>query len=238
MKRFRLEPKHEVIVRVGDRGQVTTGLHPHGFVLVNGQRYEAHVDFGAAEPGDEVVVLSGDNLGLMVRKLAPGEKCKLKNAGERVLALFLDKVVVEGTADQAKREAVDLWRRTLAVKAGAAAGFLCAALALGLVWDFVLETCPPPWHYVTPVLALFGGSGFGAALAVVMHAFLRDIDPDFTRLTLPSVGFGLAGATTGAVLGIQFAGLAAGVAAAIAGTILLGLLVPGFFMLIQWGGEA
>ncbi len=237
MKRLRLNQREGIVIRIGDRGRTEAGgLHPHGFVSVNGQRHEARAEFGAAESGDEIVVVGGGNLGLLVRKVSPGEKVSLKNQGEQVFASFLEKMVTETGAVEESRHEENQRRLAFAVKAGAAAGFFCAALGLGFTWEYVRAECPPPWQYVTPVVVLVVGLALGVGVAFGMHGFLKEIDPDCTRLTLPSAGLALAGTTTGAVLGIHFAGFTAGLVAAIVGTFLLGLLVPGFLMLVQWFG--
>ena len=51
---------------VGACGVAATGLYPGGYVEIDGRRYEARLDFGAAQPGTPVVVVGVADFGLIV----------------------------------------------------------------------------------------------------------------------------------------------------------------------------
>ena len=53
---------------IGRTGAAVTGLFPSGQVEVDGRRYEARLQFGAAQPGERVVVRRRTDFGLLVDK--------------------------------------------------------------------------------------------------------------------------------------------------------------------------
>ena len=55
---------------VGQRGVAVTGLFPSGQVEIAGQRYEARIELGHAEPGTPIVVRGRQDFALIVEKTA------------------------------------------------------------------------------------------------------------------------------------------------------------------------
>ncbi|TRZ92818.1 MAG: hypothetical protein D4R82_06300 [Dehalococcoidia bacterium] len=53
---------------IGRVAEAQTVLDPKGMVLVEGERWQARLDSGKAEPGEEVIVTEVDGLKLVVTK--------------------------------------------------------------------------------------------------------------------------------------------------------------------------
>jgi len=53
---------------IGRAAEAQTVLDPKGMVLVEGERWQARLDSGKAEPGEEVIVTEVDGLKLVVTK--------------------------------------------------------------------------------------------------------------------------------------------------------------------------
>jgi len=53
---------------IGRVAEAQTVLDPKGMVLVEGERWQARLDSGKAEPGEEVIVTEVDGLKLIVAK--------------------------------------------------------------------------------------------------------------------------------------------------------------------------
>jgi membrane-bound ClpP family serine protease len=58
---------------VGDLATVVTGLHPAGQVLIQGERWQAQLGSGTAEPGERVRVIAQRGLVLDV-ELEPADR--------------------------------------------------------------------------------------------------------------------------------------------------------------------
>ena len=58
---------------VGASATVRTALQPSGFVFVQGERWQAEMDEGEAQPGDRVRIISSEGFRLRVRKEDPEE---------------------------------------------------------------------------------------------------------------------------------------------------------------------
>ncbi len=64
----RLPPRGGGVTLVGELATVATGLHPAGQVLIQGERWQARLGAGAAEPGERVRVTAQDGLVLDVER--------------------------------------------------------------------------------------------------------------------------------------------------------------------------
>ena len=84
-------------LRIGNRGQTDTPLRPTGYVLIGNERHPARCQIGWLDAGAEVVVVSSDAYGLIVREAA-GEP---ERAGE-IIPTMAQRV---GARDDAERKA-------------------------------------------------------------------------------------------------------------------------------------
>ena len=66
----RLPPRGGGVTLVGELATVATGLHPAGQVLIQGERWQARLGAGAAEPGERVRVTAQHGLVLDVEREA------------------------------------------------------------------------------------------------------------------------------------------------------------------------
>ena len=80
-------------IRIGDGGVALSSMHPQGMVEVNGRRHHARAEHGTIAADAPIVVVGGDNLGLIVREAASAEPPKgLPTFGEPVSSSFLEKL--------------------------------------------------------------------------------------------------------------------------------------------------
>lgn len=99
------------MVRIGDLGETSTPLTPGGFITIAGVRLQARCESGYLEVRQSVVVIGGDNHGLLVRRRdSATQLLNLARQGEEVFASFGAKMKSEGEASE-RRESER--RRTL-----------------------------------------------------------------------------------------------------------------------------
>jgi hypothetical protein len=222
-------------VHVGDRGKAITPLRPQGFVLVNGERHDARAEFGPVEPGTEVVVVTGDHMGLVVRTLPAGTEPQLPRLGERVCTSFDERVTEESEREEVERQNwIDKHRRSGTATA-TAVGVAAAAVAVWLLWGFLQAQTDDP--RVAAAIIIGGGALWGVAVFRGLDDALGQVDHNFRRVTKPSACLGVVGTAAGAVLALPPLGLVGGLAVALAATIVLAAVLPVFLLLTGLGGE-
>ena len=147
---------------VGDRGTAETDMHPQGFVRVGGERLHARSDRGAIAAGAEIVVVSGDNVGLVVRPVEPGQTPRLPNHGRRVHSSFGERVTEQGKQEDAQKLRWRAARRRYGLIAGAALGAIAAGVSLYFLWDFVTSQATDPQGTAAGVVV--AGAVWGVAV--------------------------------------------------------------------------
>lgn len=224
-------------LHVGDRGIAMTALRPQGLVRISGDKHDARSEHGYIEAESEVVVVNGDHLGLVVRRVEPGESVALPDHGREVYGSFGERVAAEGEREEAERIRWESARRRYGFIAGGLLGFVAASIGVALLWEWIREGSAP-WAIAVGVIA--GGAAWGVCLFRGLDTALREIGGDYWRFTTVSACLGLAGGTAGAVLAIPSVGLIWGVAVAVGATITLAVIAPAIGMLIEWvsGGDA
>jgi hypothetical protein len=218
---------------VGDRGTAETAMHPQGFVRVGGVRMDARSDRGAIEAGADIVVVGGDDVGLVVRKVEDGRAPRLPNHGRRVFTSFGERVAEQGRREDAARQQWLAGRRRYGVIGGVVLGALAAGVGLYVLWDFVREQAADP--RAVAALTLLAGAAWGVAVFRFLEGTLHQLGESYWRLTTVSAVLALAGACGGAVLGIPALGLVGGLAAAVGLTFVLGAIVPGIVLMAGAG---
>src|SRR5687768_16746768 len=170
------------MIRIGDTGVAESPMHPQGVVRLFGKRYPARAEHGSLSAGDPVVVVGGDNTGLVVRVSQPGAPPNgLVRFGEPVHASYAERIS-EQYADAETEQAADrAERRKRFLRASAGVGAALAVAVLQYVWGSVTEADGPTWQAV--VFALFGGAGWGALVYWNLAEALRRFDGGDGRIT-------------------------------------------------------
>lgn len=237
MRKVRFTSREPPAVHVGDRGKAATALHPQGHVLIHGVRFDARAEFGGIASDAEVVVVTGDHLGLLVREFHAGEKVKLKDHGKRLLISFAERARPEPVVDEATLRKRRAERRPYGLAVGAPLGLLFAGLSLAVTWYRLVEAFEPPLLHVLATVLIFTGILWGVVAFFSIDWILSQVEENLTRVTTPSTFLALLGTSTGAVLAIPSLGLVAGLGIALLGAFLLGTIIPVLFMLAQFHGE-
>jgi hypothetical protein len=212
-------------VHVGDTGTADGSLHPQGVVRVFGKRFPARAEHGSLAAGDPVVVVGGDNNGLVVRRAEPGQPLGgLPRFGEAVHASFLDRLGDQDKRADAEQTADRTSRRSRFLRAAAGVGAAAAVAVLQGVWSSVTEADGPTWQAV--VFALFGGAGWGALVFLNLAEALKRFDGGDGYITAACTALALAGGAGGAAVGIPAFGLVGGLSLAVVGTLTCGLILP------------
>jgi len=221
-----------VAVRVGDLGTAMTALRPQGLVRIAGDRHDARTERGYIAAESEVVVVNGDNLGLVVRLVDPGQAVTLPDHGREVYGSFGARVAAESAREDTERARWESSRRRYGFIMGGLLGAVAAGLGVALLWGLIVERAGAPW--AVAAAAVVCGAGLGVCLFRWLDAALREVGGDYWRFTTASAGLGLAGGTTGAVWAVPSVGLAWGAAIAVVATVVLAAVAPVVGMLIEW----
>lgn len=117
------------MARIGDPGVTATPLTPGGFVTIDGDRFPARCESGYLEVSQTIIVIDGDNLGLIVRGWDFSvEQGELQRHGEIVFASFGAKIKSLGAAAEAHRAARVRTASRKSIRLGGFAGFLTGVL--------------------------------------------------------------------------------------------------------------
>lgn len=219
-------------VHVGDRGTAMTALRPQGLVRIDGARHDARAEHGYIETGSEVVVIGGDNTGLVVRCVEPGPAVALPNHGREVHGSFGARVAAEGAREQAERARWESARRRYGLAAGGSLGALAGGAGAALLWGAIVEHAGAPW--AVAALAVVGSAAWGACLFRGLDAGLQELGGDYWRFTTASTGLGLAGGAVVAAWGSPAVGPGLGAAGAIGATLAFAAIPPVLGMLFEW----
>jgi hypothetical protein len=225
-------------VHVGDRGTAVTALRPQGLVRIAGERHDARSEGGYIEAESEIVVINGDQLGLIVRRVEPGQTVKLPNHGREVFGSFGAKVEGEGAREDAKQAQWVAERKQYGFRAGAVLGMIAASVGVALLWPFIEEQSNMPW--VVAAAAVIGGIVWGVVFFRGIDSALQEIGGDYWRFTTISAIAGLAAGTAGAVWVIPTAGPGWGAVVAFGAMLTLAALAPilgMLFELLTGGGD-
>jgi hypothetical protein len=205
-------------VHVGDQGTSASPLQPQGVVLINGERLDARAEFGLIETGCEVVVVTGDHMGLIVRKLEPGTSPQFPNHGQKLCTSFDERVAEESERTEAERCAWLDGHRRNGTLMGGTGGAAASAIASWQLRDTLAELGDSPWAIAALVVAA------GAILGIVYFRFIDEalgqVDPNFRRVTIPSTILALIGMAAGSILAIPTLGIAVGLLVGVAAAIL------------------
>ena len=213
------------MIRIGDSGVAESPMHPQGVVRLFGKRYPARAEHGSLAAGDPVVVVGGDNTGLVVRVAQPGAPPNgLLRYGEPVHASYAERISDQHAEAESEQATDRADRRKRFLRAAGVVGAALAVAVLQYVWGSVTEADGPTWQAV--VFALFGGAGWGALVYWNLAEALRRFDGGDGRITAACTALALAGGAAGAVAGIPTFGLVGGLSLAAVGTLTCGLAIP------------
>lgn len=222
-------------VRIGDQGKTSTVLRPGGFVTVGEVRHPARSVSGFIDISTAVIVVGGDNLGLVVRTVdSTVAPVALPGTGEIVYSSFGSKVAVTGAADELRRAA----RRRHAIRrswlCGGLCGFVCAgvgAFQMQPAW----QTLSPerPWLFVSALIVCV--SVCGLAVGRVMYAAFEQVEnhPSL-RFTYVATCLTLAGSTAVLAYVMPRRGAWVGGTTALCTTVVLGAAFPVLAMVGEW----
>ena len=166
---------------VGDRGTAVTPLHPNGFVWIDGARHDARAEHGTIAADADVVVVGGDHLGLIVRKLEAGRSLRLPDHGKPVCTSFHDRLATEDEKREAERREWLAAHRQVGTTAAVVAGVIAAATAAWASWGLLAQWAGDPWMGAT-VVVLAGGL-FGVAAFRGLDEGFGQIDPHLRRVS-------------------------------------------------------
>jgi hypothetical protein len=225
-------------VRVGDRGKATTIMTPSGGIVIHGKQYSARSQRGCVEKGQEVIVVGGDNGGLIVIPVEEGvANDGLPKNGQVVYPSFLEKVRARSAQWKAAKRQWLAKRRVHARRMGATLGFIFSVAGLLLVakshasdlgfWELVVGS----------IGILLCGVIWGTSLFVFVDRTLQMLDESFHRITFPTTCSALLGSTLGAAWGIPACGLIVGLMIAVLATFLLLVPFPVFALIALRPGQ-
>lgn len=222
-------------VRIGDRGRTSTILKPGGFVTVAGDRHPARCLSGFVDASTEVVIVGGDNLGLIVREVASAEEIlALPRHGEVVHSSFGAKIGHVGKDKERRRHE----RRQRTAKRAWVFGGICG-LICSLTAAFLLKAS---WHTLAPdqpwlvpgmltVLGIIWGLIVGRCLCGAFEQFEHHRS---LRLTYTATIMTLAGTTAALVYVMPVRGVWVGLATALSTTVILGAALPALALVGEW----
>lgn len=191
-----------MIVRIGDRGIATTPLRPGGFVTIVDVRHSARCPTGFVDADMEVVVIGGDNQGLIVRTIqVEFISEELPGHGNVVYSSFGDKIQTVGKEAQ---DRLALQRQRLIARArtfGAVWGLLCVVVAV-IRLHFTWPPMATGLTYALTPLIVGVGTLWGAAFCIFLFGAFEQIEHEPSpRLTIISTIISLSGgAITFAIL--------------------------------------
>jgi hypothetical protein len=188
-------------MRIGDLGETSTPLTPGGFVRIDGYRVHARCESGYLDAKQTVVVIDGDNLGLIVRGCDSSVKpTNIPRQGEVVFASFGEKVKSDGDAHvRLQMQQVRVAARQ-SVRLGSVAGFLVGVLMTAWCRPFHDPDLPKNL-LLANAITIFSCAIWGAIVGRVMYGL-------FERMGHSRLGGFVAGAivftiaTAGAVFGL------------------------------------
>lgn len=219
-------------VRIGDIGEAISSLHPQGVVHIAGRRFQARAEHSALEPGRAVVVVGGDNGGLVVRGIDPGfSPSDMPHFGDPVGSSFLERFTEKADRDESEQARIEAHRRSRGIKFSAIAGAIGATVAMFALWGRMTEEAGPTWQSV--VFSTFGGAALGAGVFFNLRGVMDRFDRGSGHITELCTLLALVGGTLGAILGIPAFGLAGGISLAIVAMFACGLALPMVFVLGQ-----
>lgn len=222
-------------VRIGDRGKAATILRPGGFVTLEGVRHSARSAAGFVEAATEIVVIGGDNLGLVVCPLGSStDESTLPGHGDVVYSSFGAKTATIGLALERQRIAA----RRRAVRqswiCGGVVGLACsivAAMQLQSHW----HRLSTDFAWVVPIAIVVVGTIWGLIVGRGLYGSLEQIEnhPNLT-LTCTSTVVTLVGATAVLVFITPSRGWWTGGGMALCATLLLSAAFPMFALVGEW----
>lgn len=230
-------------VRIGDRGIATTPLRPGGFVTIVDVRHSARSQAGFVDATAEVVVVGGDNQGLIVRSMhAEFVSGDLPGHGDVVYSSFGDKIQTVGREAQTR---LALQRKRLITRAwmfGAGWGLLCAIAAvirLRSTWPLMGTDS----FYLTSALIVVGGVLWGAVVGRCLFGAFEQLEHHPSpKLTIISTVISLTGAAITLVVLLPSRGVATSLVTTFCATVVLGLGLLALGAISEWvagnGGES
>ena len=227
-------------LRVGDDGQAITTMTPGGYVSVGGKQYQARAQAGFIESGQRIVVLGGDNHGLIVC-IAEDVKsyATLKNFGQPCYSSFGESVQARADREEAARQRWLVNRRRNLRRAGLGLGTLPACFGLAWGWPELVERLGGPGSAAASIAAMTAGALFGMAVLGSIDHYLRAFSEDLYRLSIPTTFLALLGGTAGAAWAFPAYGIVVGSLTALIIGILLLLLIPALALVAgSFGADA
>jgi len=218
-------------IRIGDTGRTLTAMTPQGKITVGDFVCDARSDSFWIDPHVGVVVVHGDHLGLVVRRLEPGGAPALEQDGELTpLALWQGTPPPRssGHVSAATTNSARFWSGLReSTSLGALYGLVSVYLGFGAA---EIDGWWGPWLWAGGVGLC--GALWGCLLFLIIHALLRDLG-EFQKLVLVTLGLALVGSTGGTVAGYSMWGLVGGLTGAVLGAFCLGILVPALLVAAQ-----
>jgi hypothetical protein len=212
-------------VRIGDPGRTVTAMTPQGKIAVGGSVFDARSDSFWIDPNVPIVVVRGDHLGLVVRRLEDeGERPKANIGEPTPQACWQESPPLEAVSGKGQADAAFRARFSSGLRESVSLGALYGLLSVYLGFAAAeMEGWLGPWIWA-------GGAGlcgalWGGLLFLIIHALLRDMG-EFQKLVLVTLGLALVGSTGGTVAGYSLWGLIGGLTGAVLGAFSLGVLVP------------
>jgi hypothetical protein len=211
-------------IHIGDTGVTETSLHPQGAVQLYGRRWPARAEQGSVPAGTDVVVVGGDNMGLVVRVVEAARPANgLPGYGRPVRSAAVDRLA-ETAGPEADEAAARADRRRRFLRAAAAVGAAAALAVLMRIWDHVTDANGPTWQAI--VLTLAGGAGWGVLVFLNLAEVLRRFDGGAGGITAACTALAIAGGAVGAAVGIPTFGWLGGVSLALVATLTCALALP------------
>jgi hypothetical protein len=229
------------MIRIGDLGETSTPLTPGGFVIVAGNRLPARCASGYLDVKQAVIVIGGDNLGLLVRgvnsETVPQD---LPSRGQVVFASFGAKVKTEGEIHAAAQMEQLQAAVSQSIRLGGATGLAVGVLVVARMWlneqgalDGVNSSGPAAMMILT--VGLIWGLAVGRTLFGMFERM------GYTKLSALAV-FSIV--STLAAAGVTFSvvfptrGLLTGLFSSLSATVVSGCTLLALAMLGEWmGGE-
>lgn len=227
------------MVRIGDSGETSTPLTPGGFVEIEGTRLPARCESGFIEIREAIVVIGGDNLGLIVRRVAVLDvTTPLHRHGEVVFASFGAKVKSLGTAAELReRELLQRAQHHSLVLGSFTGGLAGGAIifGLGLYPNVNPILLTPIGSLLTVLISIAWGAFVGRVLFGMFHRMGYEQVRGIVAVSIVATVL-IAGLTFGLVA--RSHALVASVCSALSATAVLGGSFSALAFLGEWlGGD-
>lgn len=227
-----------MIVRIGDRGTATTPLRPGGFVTIVGVRHSARCPSGYVDANLEVVVIGGDNQGLIVRTIQTELVAReLPGHGNVVYSSFGDKIQTVGKETQAR---LALQRRQLIARTwafGAGWGLLCAVAAvirLHFSWPPMATNSA---YALTPLIVCVG-TLWGAVLSCLQFGAFEQVEHEpSSRFTIISTIISMSGGAITFVVLLPHRAVVTTIIITFCATLILASGLLGLGAACEWAGN-